>query len=291
MGRGISALTRERLDAIREYAEENQPVTVRGCCYHLFTRKLIESMAKKHTAEVSRILVNAREDGDIPWEWIVDETRDLEGGGGWDSLEEFGEAMLSGYRKNRWLDQDTRVELWSEKGTVRGLLAPIIDRYQIPFRVMHGYSSATSVKDVSDVIESTVADSKDFVALYCGDWDPSGLDMSERDLPKRLEAYGDGADFTLRRIALIEDDLDELPSFPLESKKDDPRFPWYRETYDPDVCWELDAMSPVDLRERVEDEILSYIDQKLWQRADMVEQAERKSIKQFADTLKTLKHV
>ena len=30
MGRGISERTRERLDAIREYAEENQPVTVRA---------------------------------------------------------------------------------------------------------------------------------------------------------------------------------------------------------------------------------------------------------------------
>lgn len=57
MGRGISAVTRERLDAIREYAEENKPVTVRGCCYHLFTKKLIEDMTKPSTAEISRILV------------------------------------------------------------------------------------------------------------------------------------------------------------------------------------------------------------------------------------------
>ncbi len=44
------------------------------------------------------------------------------------------------YQKNRWLDQDTHIELWSEKGTVRGLLAPVIDKYQIPFRNMHGFT-------------------------------------------------------------------------------------------------------------------------------------------------------
>jgi hypothetical protein len=296
MGRGISKLTQERLDAVYEYAEENQPVTVRGCCYHLFTRGLIESMAKKFTGEISRILVKAREDGEIPWSWIVDETRDLEGGGGWNNLEEFGEAMLRGYRKNRWLDQDFRVELWSEKGTVRGLLAPVINRYQIPFRVMHGYSSATSVKDITNLIEEVVYGDQDFVALYVGDWDPSGLDMSERDLPARLERYlADSAyyfkngHFTLERIALVEGDLDGLPSFPLESKKDDPRYEWYRKNFHPDLAWELDALNPVDLRERVEEEIESYIDDDKWARAEQVEQAERESIRHFANQLKTLR--
>ena len=291
MGRGPSALTRERLDAIREYAEENKPVTVRGCCYHLFTRKLIESMDRKFTDEISRILVNAREKEEIPWDWIVDETRDLEGGGGWSSLEAFGEAMFKHYRKNRWVDQDTRVELWSEKGTVRGLLAPVISRYQIPFRVMHGYSSATNTHDIADQICNTVVyNEKEFVALYCGDWDPSGLDMSEWDLPNRLKRYGDAtATFTVRRIALIESDLADLPSFPLETKSKDPRFAWYKANYHPKVCWELDAMNPNDLRERVKGEILSYIDQKKWQRADVVERAERESIREFASALKTLR--
>ncbi len=247
-------------------------------------------MAKKHTAEVSRILVKAREDGDIPWSWIVDETREIEGGGGWDSLEEFGETWSTHYRKNRWVTQGTRVELWSEKGTVRGLLSRIFNRYQLPFRVMHGYSSASEVKVAACQIEETVSSGKGFYALYVGDWDPSGLDMSERDLPNRLERYGYGADFVLDRIALTEDDLAGLPSFPLETKKDDPRHAWYKANYDPDVCWEFDAMSPIALRERVEDEILSYIDDAAWARADMVEQAERESIRQYADMLKTLKH-
>jgi hypothetical protein len=55
------------------------------------------------------------------------------------------------------------------------------------------------------------------------------------------------------------------------------------------VCWELDAMNPVDLRHRVEEEILNYIDDEAWERAELVEQAERASIRQFSDTLKTLR--
>jgi hypothetical protein len=290
MGRGISLLTRDRLDAAFAYAKTNRPVTVRGVAYHLFTRipPLIESMAEKHVAEVSRILVRAREEGDLPWEWIVDEGRGVEGGHGWDSLEQFGEAMLDHYRKNRWLDQDFHVELWSEKATVKGLLAPVIRRYQIPFRVMKGFVSASEAKEISNQIESVAAEGKEFVALYIGDWDPSGLCMSERDLPERLERYGDGSEFTIRRIALIEEDLAGLPSFPLETKKGDPRYNWYRKNHHPSVCWEIDAMSPVALRARVEAEIKSHIDADLWRRADEVERAERDSIREFVGNLKTL---
>jgi hypothetical protein len=40
-----------------------------------------------------------------------------------------------------------RVEVWSEKGTVRGVLDPVLKEYGVGFRVMHGFGSATSVYD------------------------------------------------------------------------------------------------------------------------------------------------
>ena len=47
-------------------------------------------------------------------------------------------------------EQPVRVEVWSEKGTVRGVLAPILDEYGVGFRVMHGFSSATTVHDIAE---------------------------------------------------------------------------------------------------------------------------------------------
>ena len=43
---------------------------------------------------------------------------------------------------------------------------------------MHGFSSATTVHDVAQD-----DDGRDLIVLYVGDYDPSGLYMSERDLP------------------------------------------------------------------------------------------------------------
>ena len=59
-------------------AEAAQPITGRGIGYKLFTRGLIPSMARSEMQRVYRLLREARERGNIPWDWIVDETRELE---------------------------------------------------------------------------------------------------------------------------------------------------------------------------------------------------------------------
>lgn len=105
---------------------------------------------------------------------------------------------------------------------------------------------------------------RSFVVLYAGDFDPSGMYMSEKDLPERLERYD--ADIEIRRIALLPRDIDGLPHFDLGSKGSDARHGWYLQHYG-NRCWELDAMSPVHLRDRVETAILSYIDPAAWELA------------------------
>jgi hypothetical protein len=66
------------IEAMHAAAEAAQPITGRGIGYKLFTAGLIPSMATSEMQKVYRLLRIAREQGDIPWEWIVDETRSLE---------------------------------------------------------------------------------------------------------------------------------------------------------------------------------------------------------------------
>ena len=47
------------------------------------------------------------------------------------------------YRRDFWDQQPHRVQVWSEKGTVRGVLAPVLDHYAVGFLPVHGFSSAT----------------------------------------------------------------------------------------------------------------------------------------------------
>ena len=277
MPRGKTQRNLDLIDACHEILAAIHPASVRAVCYQLFTRGLLESMAKRCTDRVSKQLVYAREAGGIPWEWIVDETRAVERVSTWETPQEFVETALSAYRKDWWAAQPVRIEVWSEKGTVRGTLAPVLQAYAVPFRGLHGFGSATVVHGVS--VESR-ADPRPLMGLYVGDWDPSGLCMSERDLPDRLTRYGGAVE--LRRIALTTVDVSAtyLPSFEAATKRGDARYGWFVERYGTQ-CWELDALNPVTLRERVETAIVGEIDRETWTRYKRVEGAERDSLARF----------
>jgi hypothetical protein len=152
------------------------------------------------------------------------------------------------------------------------VLAPVLDHYAVGFRVMHGFSSATSVHDVAGD-----DDGRDLIALYVGDYDPSGLFMSEQDLPSRLTEY-DGHHVDVRRIALTRAQVSDLPSFPVADKRKDPRYRWFRANYG-DRCWELDAMDPNDLRDCVDEAIAELIEPVAWERCETINQAEQESLR------------
>jgi hypothetical protein len=276
MGRGLGRKTVKQIETCSEILEEIQPATVRAVCYRLFVAGEIASMAKSETQKVSRWLTAARENDDIPWEWIVDETREAETTPCWDDPASFAHSVMRGYRRDKWTAQPCRVEVWSEKGTVRGTLAPVLREFEVPFRVMHGFGSATAVHEAAMTIDD---DPRPFVVLYVGDWDPSGLYMSQEDLPTRLDRYISipDSEYEVRRIALIQGDLEQLPSFEAATKVRDPRHDWFVRRYGR-TCSELDAMSPVHLRRRVEDVIIAMLDRRTWDRYVAAEELERKSI-------------
>jgi hypothetical protein len=83
-GRGRAKSSLDLIEAMYDAAEAAQPITGRGIGYKLFTKGLIPSMSRNDMQKVYRLLREAREEGTIPWEWIVDETRSLERISTWD---------------------------------------------------------------------------------------------------------------------------------------------------------------------------------------------------------------
>ncbi len=257
-------------------AEAAHPITGRGIGYKLFTAGKIPSMERASMQRVYRLLREARELGLIPWDWIVDETRELERRPSWDDPADFVRTVSRSYRRDFWNQQPVRVEVWSEKGPVRGVLQPVLDEYGVGFRVMHGFSGATTIHEVAQD-----DDGRQLIVLYCGDWDPSGMWMSERDLPERLSRYG-GDHVTLKRIALTRENLADLPSFPASDKKKDTRYQWFIQSFGQRCC-ELDAMDPNDLRSRVEKEIRGLIEPTAWGRCVVMNLAEQESLRTVLD--------
>ncbi len=299
MGRGRSQKTLGLVQAAHDILEEIQPASVRAVCYQLFTRGLISGMDKNNTNRVSRILARAREKGEIPDEWIVQEGREIEGKSTWKNPAAFAKSVKRSYAVDKWQGQPKRIMVVCEKGTVRGALEPVLDEYDLKFLPMGGYASYTRVNDLTQL---NLRDAKPFLLLYLGDHDPSGRGMSDLDLRLRFARYSSDAkdavtwnramtqagldpsdevdvnsmvesvlssvQVEIRRIALTQVDTRRLGrnlSFPASDKEDDPRYQWFVDNFG-DHCWELDAMNPNDLRERVRQAVRAELDHAAWDR-------------------------
>src|SRR4030095_10861449 len=119
-GRGMAPQSLDLIEAMRVITEATQPITGRGVGYKLFTQGRIACMTEMRS--VYRLLLIAREQGIIPWDWIVDETRSLERVSTWANPEQYARTVARSYRRDFWDQQPHRVQVWSEKGTVRGVL-------------------------------------------------------------------------------------------------------------------------------------------------------------------------
>lgn len=275
-GRGMAKKSLDLIDEMHAIAKAAHPITGRGVGYKLFTAGLIPSMATRDMRPVYRLLKEARERDVIPWDWIVDETRSLEQVATWSDPETYVRVVRRSYRRDFWQQQPNRVMVCSEKGTVRGVLAPVLDEYGVGFQVMHGFSSATTIHDIAQD-----DDDRWLIILYVGDFDPSGMYMSERDLPDRLEKYG-GDRVDINRIAILAEDLADLPTFHASDKKKDPRYKWFVRNHKRRCC-ELDAMDPNDLRTRVEQAIRDEIDWEEWNRCAVCQAAEQELLEFVLD--------
>jgi hypothetical protein len=308
-GRGRAGATQHLIATMVEIAKGIQPCSVRALAYQLFNRKLIPSMAKNQTSKVSRLCVIAREEGALPWDWITDATRQEEQVNTWDNPADYAFSVQRTYRRNKWEAQPKHVSVWSEKSTIAGTLQPVLERYEVPFQVLHGWSGATPIMDAAN---ANFCRTQATLILYVGDYDPSGMWMSEVDLPKRLARYSSddpsdkdisidearemlaGVGLEIRRIALTNHHtrmIGKTASFPASDKKGDDekngdsRYQWFVTNYGA-YCWELDALSPNDLRECVEQAIIAELDFETWERYIEVERLEREAI---VDTCKSWK--
>lgn len=278
MSRGKSKSTLAMEAAINQIVDERSPITVRGVCYALFIKGLIDSMGTTETNRVSRIMTAMREDDQLDWRLIVDGSRAVNRINTWSDPSQIISAAVREYRRDYWQDQPLYVEVWSEKSTVQGVLAPILDEFGVTFRVMKGFGSFTAVKQAATDSLELLEEHDQAITLYLGDWDPSGLYMSEVDLPSRLERYGGKWDFT--RIALTQDDLPRLPHFDARTKSADRRYQWFTKNYGA-RAWELDALDPNVLRKRVREQIEARLNLHAWDHAKRIEAAEVESMRAF----------
>ena len=222
------------------------PMTLRQCYYQLVSRQIIENNETQYN-RLGRVLTQARRDGVIPWEWLIDRTRIPHRVPMWDDTDDFVGSVLPQFRLDVWETQENYVEVFVEKDALAGVFEPITRIYGVTLCVCRGYPSASFLYEAAGRLRHY----NNPVVLYWGDHDPSGMDMPRaiRDGLGEFSCYPE-----MRRCALNAEDIAEhhLPHDP--AKRSDTRSRKFIDKHG-DCAVELDAL-PVDvLRARIKMEI------------------------------------
>ncbi len=261
------------LAQVKEIIESYEvAITLRQLYYQLVARQIIPNQ-QQYYAKLSRLCVIGRDEGLLPEDAFADRLRQIDKLNSWLDLADYMDTVKRAYRKNKWQNQDTYIEIWTEKDALRGVLTEITHFYDVALLVARGQISRTEIYKAYCRYRQQVQDGKACYLYYCGDFDPSGLSIYH-SLVERITSHGEyGQCINFERIALTPEQIEayDLPSDP--AKDQDPNYKRFVSEYGDRVV-ELDALPPDVLRDIVEECIRQHIDQSLFLQVRETELAE-----------------
>lgn len=260
--------TTKLIEAAKNILKVEFPMTIRQLFYRLVSAAVIDNCLADYQG-VSKAMTKARDDGRVPYEWIVDRSRATYKSSSWKNLAQLGatlEHVCLEYRRDYWQDQPNYVEIWCEKDAVTGSIDEVRREYGLTVEAQRGFNSTTNVHTVATRLLKHKCDSKNIIVFYLGDWDPSGTEI-EADVRRRVMPWQMGdvdlSDFTLLRVAIFKDDISRFNLPPLRVKTTDSRAPRFVRAYGNQAV-ELDALPPTELRARLRKAIEGVIDHSTW---------------------------
>ena len=229
-----NSIIKQSIPVFNDFLRRGIVPTVRTIYYALVSKELIPNTRSAYQG-LSKMLVKARKEGQVRWEWIADEARATRGSDHprWEP-ERYAKAYieyvfekLQNYKLPKWLNQEQYVECWIEKAALAATFDNWLGDMNVVLVPSRGYSSWTFLKEAADRIEEN-AEGRETIILYFGDFDPSGRDI-ERFVTETLEWFG--VDATIHNIAVTEDQIEQykLPHSPEDADEiakmmRDPRF-------------------------------------------------------------------
>jgi hypothetical protein len=146
---------------------------------------------------VTHALMQLREAGDVPWDWIIDETREVEDWSGYPTLAEGVEQQLDNLRLDPWDGEAPFILM--ESRSLAGALRATCARYAVPFAATNGQVGGFLHTDVIPQLGPTTR------ILYLGDYDLAGNDIEANTRSVLEHEVGDlGLSEQWERLMLTE---------------------------------------------------------------------------------------
>jgi hypothetical protein len=115
------------LAVLRAFDSGGVPATVRQMFYALTVLGAIVKTEQGYKQVVYHLL-KMRRMGIVPYDFLAENTRWMRKRASYTSLADFLERSQDLYRKAVWDDINVRVEIWTEKDALAGVVYPITDR-------------------------------------------------------------------------------------------------------------------------------------------------------------------
>ncbi len=203
MVRGRAPATLALADAARDVlARSPYAMTLRQLYYALISAGALPKVEAAY-GRLKRVMRELREDGTVPWEWLVDHTRSVFQARTWDGLAGLLADSARLYRRDLMRSQPVAIQLWAESDSIGSVIARTADRYTIPTFIGRGYSARGYLwAAAQDAVQAHQAGKRVHI-LHVGDHDPSGEDIF-RDVSETLRLYAIAVE-TARPAAHVRD--------------------------------------------------------------------------------------
>ena len=264
--RATKAEVEARRGALLDIIEAGRPMTVRQVFYQATVRGLVEK-AESGYGKVQTDLTVMRRAGELPYDWLADNTRWQRKPRTFNSVEDALRETAAFYRKNLWRDADSYVEIWLEKDALSGVVYPVTSIYDVPLMVARGYASLSFLYSAADYINTLPVPA---YIYHLGDFDPSGVNAGEK-IEETLRELAPDAEITFERIAVTPEQIAnwDLPTRPTKEK--DTRSKKFGST----ISVELDAIEPNQLRTLVQEAIERHLPVEQFEKLKAAEESER----------------
>jgi hypothetical protein len=262
--------------AIIDILSEDHPQTVRQVFYALTVRGVIPKLELEYHRTVIRLLGEMREAGQIPFEWIADNTRWMRKPSTFTGIESCLNNTAKFYRRNLWASMPIYVEVWIEKDALAGVLMEETETYDVPLMSARGYASLSFLHSAAKAIK---VGGKPAYIYHFGDLDPSGVDAA-RDIEAKLRRYAPDAEIHFERPAVTREQVEELNLPTRPTKMTDTR----AKKFGSATSVELDAIPARKLRELVRECIERHVDKQKLELLRIAEKSERELLTAWAAT-------
>jgi hypothetical protein len=212
--RATKAEVDDRRAALFDIVAAMRPMTVRQVFYQATVREIVPKTEAGY-AKVQTDLVIMRRAGELPYDWLADNTRWQRKPRSFNGVEEALEETARLYRKNLWATSSYYVDVCLEKDALAGVIMPVTSMYDVPLMVARGYASLSFLHSAAEYIGTI--DVPAYI-YHLGDFDPSGVNAGEK-IEQTLKEMAPAAEIHFQRIAVESWQINDwnLPTRPTKT--------------------------------------------------------------------------